>query len=90
MARPIITEPNKANTVIESEQVAFKPLYARPKKLGEIIGISFSTVRRVLLEYEEDVDTEIEGLFVYVTGTLRVVDIQKFIAYLKEREKQRL
>ncbi|MCP8714461.1 helix-turn-helix domain-containing protein [Staphylococcus arlettae] len=90
MARPIITEPNKANTVTESEQVRFKPLYARPKKLGEIIGISFSTVRRVLLEYEEDVDTEIEGLFVYVTETLRVVDIQKFIAYLKEREKQRL
>ncbi|RIM00577.1 helix-turn-helix domain-containing protein [Staphylococcus equorum] len=87
MARPVLTAPNKANTVNEHAQVAFKPLYARPTALSEVMGISFSTVRRVLLEYEADSDTNIEDLFVYVTETLKVVDIQKFVDYLKEREQ---
>ena len=51
MARPVLTAPNKANTVNERENVTFKPLYARPTALSEVMGISFSTVRRVLLEY---------------------------------------
>lgn len=90
MARPVLTAPNKANTVNERENVTFKPLYARPTALSEVMGISFSTVRRVLLEYEADSDTNVEDLFIYVTETLKVVDIQKFIDYLKEREQNSL
>lgn len=90
MARPVLTAPNKANTVNERENVTFKPLYARPTALSEVMGISFSTVRRVLLEYEADSDTNVEDLFIYVTKTLKVVDIQKFVDYLKEREQNSL
>ncbi|MDK9860913.1 helix-turn-helix domain-containing protein [Staphylococcus equorum] len=90
MARPVLTAPNKANTVNERENVTFKPLYARPTALSEVMGISFSTVRRVLLEYEADSDTNVEDLFIYVTETLKVVDIQKFVDYLKEREQNSL
>lgn len=90
MARPLLTAPNKANTVNERENVTFKPLYARPTALSEVMGISFSTVRRVLLEYEADSDTNVEDLFIYVTETLKVVDIQKFVDYLKEREQNSL
>lgn len=90
MARPVLTAPNKANTVNERENVTFKPLYARPTALSEVMGISFSTVRRVLLEYEADSDTNVEDLYICVTETLKVVDIQKFVDYLKEREQNSL
>ncbi|EJX19119.1 hypothetical protein SOJ_00580 [Staphylococcus sp. OJ82] len=90
MARPVLTAPNIANTVNERENVTFKPLYARPTALSEVMGISFSTVRRVLLEYEADSDTNVEDLYIYVTETLKVVDIQKFVDYLKEREQNSL
>ena len=72
MARPVLTAPNKANTVTENEQITFKPLFARPKALSEVMGISFSTVRRVLLEYEADTDTNVEDLFIYVLSLIHI------------------
>lgn len=43
-----------------------------------------------MLEYEADSDTNVEDLYIYVTETLKVVDIQKFVDYLKEREQNSL
>lgn len=86
MARPKLVEPNKSNTIIDEESIMFEARFARPKALASYLGVSLSTVLRVLKEYEDEKQPSIEDLYIYVTSTIRVIDIHKFVEYLKQRE----
>lgn len=45
--------PSKENTVTEPEQVVINPLFAKPNALAGIFGISYSSVNRILKEWEK-------------------------------------
>ncbi|RIM65353.1 helix-turn-helix domain-containing protein, partial [Staphylococcus arlettae] len=46
--------PTRENTITEPKQVVVKPLFAKPSVLSEIFGISYSSTRRILIEWEKD------------------------------------
>lgn len=79
--------PTKENVALEPEQVVFRPLYAKPKAISEMFGISSSTTRRIILEYEAD-HKGIEDMFYSLSSTLTVINIEKFEEYLKKRHKE--
>lgn len=79
--------PTKENVALEPEQVVFKPLFARPKAISEIFGISSSTTRRIILEYEKD-HKGVENMFYSLSSTLTVINIEKFEEYLSKRHKE--
>ncbi|AMG96664.1 hypothetical protein [Staphylococcus simulans] len=79
--------PTKENVALEPEQVVFKPLFARPKAISEMFGISSSTTRRIILEYEKDYKG-VENMFYSLSSTLTVINIEKFEEYLSKRHKE--
>ncbi|WP_057510580.1 hypothetical protein [Staphylococcus simulans] len=79
--------PTKENVALEPEQVVFKPLFARPKAISEMFGISSSTTRRIILEYEKD-HKGVENMFYSLSSTLTVINIEKFEEYLSKRHKE--
>ena len=42
--------PSEENVITDPKQVVVKPLFAKPSALSEIFGISYSSVRRILIE----------------------------------------
>ncbi|MEJ7448195.1 helix-turn-helix domain-containing protein, partial [Staphylococcus epidermidis] len=46
--------PTKENTITEPKQVVVKPMFAKPNTLACIFGISYSSVNRILKEWEKD------------------------------------
>lgn len=46
--------PTKENTITEPKQVVVKPMFAKPNTLASIFGISYSSVNRILKEWEKD------------------------------------
>ncbi|WP_251517714.1 transposase family protein [Staphylococcus sp. Marseille-Q6910] len=79
--------PTKQNTAVEPEQVVFYPKFAQPKALGEVFGISTSTVRRYLKQWEDD-NKGVQDLYFYLSPTLKVINIQKFEEYFKKCNKE--
>ncbi|ERS93592.1 hypothetical protein [Staphylococcus simulans] len=79
--------PTKENVALEPEQVVFKPMFARPKAISEMFGISSSTTRRIILEYEKD-HKGVENMFYSLSSTLTVINIEKFEEYLSKRHKE--
>ncbi|HCA7424835.1 TPA: helix-turn-helix domain-containing protein [Staphylococcus pseudintermedius] len=79
--------PTKENVAVEPEQVVFKPLFAKSKAISEIFGISSSTTRRIILEYEKD-HKGVENMFYSLSSTLTVINIKKFEEYLSKRHKE--
>ena len=79
--------PTKNNVVTDPEQIKIQPIYAKISTLPKLIGVSKSTIYRVLKEYDEE-PNGIEGLYVSLSSTLTIVDIKKFKEYLNTRHKK--
>lgn len=84
--RKLNEEPTKENTVTESNQVVVKPMFAKPHALASIFGVSYSSVRRILLEWEKD-SKGIDDLYYSLSSTMTVISIQRFEEYMKKRHK---
>lgn len=80
-------EPTKENTITEPKQVVVKPLFAKPSVLSEIFGISYSSTRRILIEWEKD-HKGIDDLYYSLSSTMTVISIPRFEEYMKARHKK--
>ena len=85
MPKDIIT-PNKWNTLTGEEKFV-EQVYAKPAQLHKLCGVGRSTVYKLLKEYDED-DKDVKELYVSLSPTLTLVDIQKFKQYLNRRHKE--
>ncbi|MCL9691379.1 pathogenicity island protein [Staphylococcus aureus] len=79
--------PTKENTIIESKQVVVNPLFAKPNALAGIFGISYSSVNRILKEWEKDYKG-IDDLYYSLSSTMIVISIPRFEEYMKQRHKK--
>lgn len=79
-------KPSKENVVMEAEQVVVKPLFAKPHALASIFGISYSSVNRILKEWEKD-SKGIDDLYYSLSSTMTVISIPRFEDYMKKRHK---
>ncbi len=83
-----VTElPTKQNVVMNEEQIKVEPVYCKIAALPKLIGISKSSIYRILREYDEE-PNGIDDLYVSLSATLTIVDIKKFKAYLKTRHRK--
>lgn len=83
-----VTEiPTKTNTVTDPKQIKIEPIYCKISALPKLIGISKSSIYRILREYDEE-PNGIDDLYVSLSATLTIVDIKKFKAYLKTRHRK--
>ena len=46
--------PTQENVVTEPKQVIVKPIMAKPNAIAKLFGISYSSVNRILKEYDKD------------------------------------
>ncbi|MCU5746502.1 helix-turn-helix domain-containing protein [Staphylococcus sp. SQ8-PEA] len=76
----------KENTVLEPKQVMVKPMFAKPHALASIFGISYSSVNRILKEWEKD-SKGIDDLYYSLSSTMTVISIARFEDYMKKRHK---
>lgn len=81
--------PTKENTALDQEQIVFPIKYAKPKLLGEIFNCSYSTIRRLLISYDED-DLGIQNLYMDISSTLTLVNVEKFEQFLQKKHKKYL
>ncbi|MCZ2499415.1 helix-turn-helix domain-containing protein [Xylophilus sp. Kf1] len=72
--------PTKENTALDEKQIVFPVKYAKPKLLGELFNCSYSTIRRLLISYDED----------NVSSTLTLVNVEKFEQFLQRKHKKYL
>lgn len=79
--------PSKENTVTEPEQVVVNRLFAKPNTLAGIFGISYSSVNRILKEWEKD-HKGINDLYYSLSSTMIVISIPRFEEYMKARHKK--
>ncbi|MEB6230007.1 helix-turn-helix domain-containing protein [Staphylococcus xylosus] len=79
-------EPTKENTVLEAKQVLVKPMFAKPHALASIFGISYSSVNRILKEWEKD-SKGVDDLYYSLSSTMTVISIPRFEKYMKKRHK---
>jgi hypothetical protein len=79
--------PTKENTVTENAQVIVRPLFAKPKLLAEIFGVSYSSVNRILKEWEQN-HNGIDDLYYSLSSTMTVISIERFEDFLKKRNKK--
>ena len=78
--------PTKENVVTEPKQVVVKPIMAKPNAIAKLFGISYSSVYRILKEYEKD-DKGVEDLYYSLSPTMTVISIDGFKEYLSKRHK---
>ena len=78
--------PTKENVVTEPKQVVVKPIMAKPNAIAKMFGISYSTVNRILKEYDKD-NKGVEGLYYSLSSTMTVISIDGFREYLSKRHK---
>ena len=79
--------PTKENTVTEPKQVVVNPLFAKLNTLASIFGISYSSVNRILKEWEKD-SKGIDDLYYSLSSTMTVISISRFEEYMKKRHKK--
>lgn len=82
----VISQPNEMNTLTGGEKFV-EQLYAKPNQLHKLFGIGRSTVYKLLKDYNED-NKGVKELYVSLSATLTLVDIQKFKQYLNRRHKE--
>lgn len=82
----VISPPNETNTLTGREKFV-EQVYAKPNQLHKLFGIGRSTVYKLLKEYDED-NKGVKELYVSLSATLTLVDIQKFKQYLIRRHKE--
>ncbi|HBC4490845.1 TPA: helix-turn-helix domain-containing protein [Staphylococcus aureus] len=79
--------PSEENVITDPKQVVVKPLFAKPSVLSEIFGISYSSTRRILIEWEKD-HKGINDLYYSLSSTMIVISIPRFEEYMKARHKK--
>lgn len=79
--------PSEENVITDPKQVVVKPLFAKPSVLSEIFGISYSSTRRILIEWEKD-SKGVDDLYCSLSSTMIVVSIPRFEEYMKARHKK--
>ncbi|SCT46592.1 pathogenicity island DNA-binding protein [Staphylococcus aureus] len=79
--------PSEENVITDPKQVVVKPLFAKPSVLSEIFGISYSSTRRILIEWEKD-HKDIDDLYYSLSSTMTVISIPRFEKYMKARHKK--
>ncbi|WP_436881768.1 helix-turn-helix domain-containing protein [Mammaliicoccus sciuri] len=79
--------PNEKNVIVDSDQVVFNPIYAKPGPVGKAFGVGRTTVYNWLKSYEQD-NLGIEGLYLDLTPGLTLINIQKLEEFLKKKHKQ--
>ncbi|WP_239749982.1 helix-turn-helix domain-containing protein [Mammaliicoccus sp. H-M34] len=78
-----ITEiPTRQNTVTSDEQIKVEAIYAKVPQLAKLCGMSKSTIYRILDRWEDE-PNGIDDMYVSVSATLKVVEIEKFKTYLR-------
>ena len=80
-------EPTKENTVMDEKQIVFPVKYAKPKLLGDIFNVSYSTINRLLKDYDQD-DLGITDLYYSISSPLILINVEKFDEYLSKRHKK--
>ncbi|PTI12489.1 helix-turn-helix domain-containing protein [Staphylococcus warneri] len=78
--------PTKENTITEPKQIVVKPMFAKPNTLASIFGISYSSVNRILKEWEKD-SKGVDDLYYSLSSTMTVISISRFEEYMKKRHK---
>ncbi|ENK33842.1 pathogenicity island protein, partial [Staphylococcus aureus M0468] len=73
--------PAKKNTITEPKQVVVNPLFAKPNALASIFGISYSSVNRILKEWEKD-SKGVDDLYYSLSSTMIVISIPRFEEYM--------
>ena len=81
--------PTKQNTALEEKQIVFPVKYAKPKLLSELFNCSYSTIRRLLISYDED-NLGVESMYFDISSTLTLVNVEKFEEFLKRKHKKYL
>lgn len=83
-----VTEiPTKVNTITSDEQIRVEAIYAKVPQLAKLCGLSKSTIYRILDRWEDE-PNGIEDMFVSISATLKVVEIEKFKSYLRTINKK--
>jgi len=78
--------PTKENVVTEPNQVVVKPIMAKRNVIAKLFGISYSSVNRILKEYDKD-NKGIDDLYYSLSSTMTVISIPRFEEYMKQRHK---
>lgn len=78
--------PTKENVVTEPNQVVVKPIMAKPNAIAKLFGISYSSVNRILKEYDKD-NKGIDDLYYSLSSTMTVISNPRFEEYMKQRHK---
>jgi len=78
--------PTKENVVTEPNQVVVKPIMAKPNAIAKLFGISYSSVNRILKEYDKD-NKGIDDLYYSLSSTMTGISIPRFEEYMKQRHK---
>ena len=78
--------PTKENVVTEPNQVVVKPIMAKPNAIAKLFGISYSSVNRILKEYDKD-NKGIDDLYYSLSSTMTVISIPRFEEYMKQDRK---
>lgn len=78
--------PTKENVITEPKQIVVKPIMAKPNAIAKMFGISYSTVNRILKEYEKD-NKGVKELYYSLSSTMTVISIEGFKEYLSKRHK---
>lgn len=84
----VITPPSPENTLTGNE-VFVKPLYARATNIHKLFDFSQATTYNILNDYKKD-DKGIKDLYISYSATMCLIDIEKFIEFLKTRHKKHL
>lgn len=78
--------PTKENVVTEPKQIVVKPVMAKPNAIAKMFGVSYSTVNRILKEYDKD-NKGVRELYYSLSSTMTVISIDGFREYLSKRHK---
>ena len=86
---PKVITPATPENTLTGDEVFVKPLYARATNIHKLFDFSQSTTYNILRDYDED-NQGIEDLYISYSGTMCLINIEKFIAYLQTRHKKHL
>ncbi|MGV2875339.1 helix-turn-helix domain-containing protein [Macrococcus capreoli] len=81
--------PKRENVALKDDVITYEPKYAQPQALAKIVGVSRTTIFRLLKSYHEN-NCNIENLEISLSPTLKVINIEKFIAFMQAKHNQHL
>lgn len=81
--------PKRENVALKDDVITYEPKYAQPAALARIVGVSRTTIFRLLKSYQDN-NYGIENLEISLSPTLKVVNIEKFIAFMQKKHNKHL